>query len=96
MASKLNEPSKAVYAKSGASTQAHPSEFELTFKSFVIRKDAHVAPINHFASGRRKKEEAGKEEDVMQVVEVSKDQSTPMEVDGEDEDISHLSAQGWT
>ncbi|KAF8507262.1 hypothetical protein JB92DRAFT_2961415 [Gautieria morchelliformis] len=38
---------------SGSSTPAHLNEFQLTFKSFVVKKDAHLAPINYFVAQKR-------------------------------------------
>jgi hypothetical protein len=77
------------------------SEFEKTFKSFVIKKDTQLAPVNWFSESKKRMASPPSvridgdvividEEDSGKVIDVEMD-----DVPANDVDVSRLSCQGW-
>jgi chromatin assembly factor 1 subunit A len=101
---KLKVPTRAP-SKEADSVVAGPSriqsDFERTFKSFVIKKDTQLAPINWFSASKKRMRRPPSvrmdgdvividEEDPRKVFDVEMDDAPPSEGD-----VSRLTCQGW-
>lgn len=76
------------------------SEYQKTFKPFIVKKDADLAPVNWFRSGRRTTSVSqthvnGKEIIVIDDEEPSHTQGDVVMKDVAPDNVSQLSERGW-
>jgi hypothetical protein len=81
-------------SESNVPTGPIQSEFEKTFKTFALKKDANLAPINWFSGKKRKKLAGFKEREVI-IIDEDEDEDVQMkDTTGMQVNVSWMNAEG--